>query len=58
MAKKQDKIELSQEFEIKPFQAGKRIMNKWPQISVDETTNVEKIVPYVKNSYDQSQTSI
>jgi predicted DNA-binding protein (MmcQ/YjbR family) len=33
-------------------------MNKWPQINVDETTELEKIIPYVKNSYDQSQTSI
>jgi predicted DNA-binding protein (MmcQ/YjbR family) len=53
----QDKIRLSKEFTIKPFQAGKRKMNKWPQVSVDETTDVEKIIPFMKNSYDQSQTS-
>jgi predicted DNA-binding protein (MmcQ/YjbR family) len=57
-ASEQDKIKLSKEFEIRPFQAGKRTMNKWPQINVDETTELEKIIPYVKNSYDQSQTSI
>jgi hypothetical protein len=50
-------IRLSKEFTIKPFQAGKRKMNKWPQVSVDETTDVEKIIPFMKNSYDQSQTS-
>jgi predicted DNA-binding protein (MmcQ/YjbR family) len=54
----QDKIKLLKEFEIKPFQAGKRTMNKWPQISVDETTDVEKIFPFIKNSYNQSQTSL
>jgi hypothetical protein len=48
---------LSKEFTIKPFQAGKRKMNKWPQVSVDETTDVEKIIPFMKNSYEQSQTS-
>jgi len=31
-----------------PLQAGKRKMNKWPQISVDETTDVEQIVPFIK----------
>jgi predicted DNA-binding protein (MmcQ/YjbR family) len=54
----QDKIQLSKEFEIKPFQAGKRTMNKWPQISVNETTDVEQIIPFLKNSYNQSQTSV
>jgi predicted DNA-binding protein (MmcQ/YjbR family) len=53
----QDKIKLSKEINIKPFQAGKRTMNKWPQIRVDETTDVEKIIPFIKNSYDQSKTS-
>ena len=32
-------------------------MNKWPQIRVDATTDVEKIIPLIKSSYDQSQTS-
>jgi predicted DNA-binding protein (MmcQ/YjbR family) len=56
--REQDKIQLSKEFEIKPFQAGKRTMNKWPQISVNETTDVEQIIPFLKNSYNQSQTSV
>ena len=53
----QDKIQLSEAFTVKPFQAEKRTMNKWPQISVDETTDVEKIIPFIIKSYDQSQTS-
>jgi predicted DNA-binding protein (MmcQ/YjbR family) len=52
-----EKIKLSKEFEIKPFQAGKRTMSKWPQICVDATTDLEKIIPLIKTSYDQSQTS-
>lgn len=54
----QDKIKLSKEFKIKPFQAGKRTMNKWPQISVDKTTDWERIIPFIKKSYDQSNTSL
>jgi len=51
-----DKTELSEEFEIKPFQSGKRTMNKWPQIRVDETTDLERVIAAIKNSYSQSET--
>jgi predicted DNA-binding protein (MmcQ/YjbR family) len=54
----QEKIELSKEFEIKPFQAGHRTMNEWPQIRVDETTDLEKIVLLIKTSYNQSRASL
>ena len=53
----QDRIQLSKEFEIKPFQAGKRKVKKWPQISIDVTTDMEKIIPFIKTSYKESQTS-
>ena len=52
----QSKMKLSKEFEIKPFQAGKRIINRWPQISVNKSTDLEKIFPLIKNSYNQSKT--
>jgi predicted DNA-binding protein (MmcQ/YjbR family) len=53
----QDKIKLSKEFEVKPFQAGeKRIMYHWPQIRVNTPSDLEKILPFIKNSYDQSKT--
>ena len=52
----QDKIELSKEFTIKPFQASTRTMNGWPQIPVDETTDLGKIILFIKNSYSQSKT--
>jgi hypothetical protein len=51
-----DKLTLTKEFDIKPFQAGNRTINKWPQIRVDETTDVTKIIPFVKKSYERSQT--
>jgi hypothetical protein len=54
----QEKTKLSRAFEIKPFQAGKRTMNKWPQICVDETTDLQTIIPFIKISYDRSQVSL
>jgi len=53
----QERTRLSKKSEIKPFQAGKRTMNKWPQIPVDETTDLERIISFIKTSYGESQTS-
>ena len=52
----QDKMKLSKEFTIKPFQASTRTMKGWPQIPVDETSDLDKIIPFIKNSYNQSKT--
>jgi predicted DNA-binding protein (MmcQ/YjbR family) len=54
----QDKIQLSEEFTIKPFQAGQRTMNKWPQIRVDEIADLEKTIALIKTSHNQSQPSL
>jgi len=54
-ASDQVKIQLSKEFTIKPFQAGSRTMKSWPQIPVDETSDLSKIVPLIKMSYHQAQ---
>jgi predicted DNA-binding protein (MmcQ/YjbR family) len=51
----QDRMKLSKEFKIKPFQAGNRTMHQWPQISVNKTTDLEKIIPFIKNSYKHSK---
>jgi hypothetical protein len=51
----QDKIKLLKEFTIKPFQASTRTMKGWPQIPVDETSDLDKIIPFIKNSYSQSK---
>jgi hypothetical protein len=53
----QDKIKVAKEFAVKPFQAGRRTMNKWPQISVHAASDVKKIIPFIKSSYSQSATS-
>ena len=52
----QDKIKLSKEFTIKHFQASTRTMKGWPQIPVDETSDLDKIILFIKNSYSQSKT--
>ena len=51
----QDKMKLSKEFPIKPFRAAKRTMKGWPQIPVDETSDLKKIIPFIKNSYNKSK---
>ena len=55
-ASEKDKNILSKEFKIKPFQAATRTMKGWPQIPVDETSDLEKIIRFIKNSYNQSKT--
>ena len=55
-ASEQDKIKLSQEFTIKPFQAATRTMKGWPQIPIDVKSDFEKIITYIKNSYNKSKT--
>ena len=51
----QDKMKLSKEFTIKSFQASTRTMRGWPQIPVDKTSDLDKIIPFIKNSYNQSK---
>ncbi len=54
-ASEQDKMKLLKEFTIKPFQAATRTMKGWPQIPVDGTSDLKKIIPFIKNSYTQSK---
>ncbi len=54
-ASEQDKMKLSKEFSIRPFKAATRTMKGWPQIPIDETSDLTKIVPFIRNSYDQSK---
>ena len=53
-ASKLDKKTLFEEFDATPFQAGKRIMKNWPQIRLDQTTDLERIIRFIRNSYDES----
>ena len=52
-----DKMKLLKEFKIKPFQAATRTMKNWPQIPIDESSDPEKIIPFIKNIYNQLASS-
>ena len=54
-ASEQEKTKLSKEFAIKPFQTAKRTMKGWPQIHVGESSDLSKIIPFIKNSYNHSK---
>lgn len=51
-----DKEKLAKEFKVKPFQAATRTMKGWPQLPLVETSDIKKIIPYIKNSYQHSKT--
>ena len=42
---------ISKRHDTKPFQAGKKTMNTWIQLPVDEVENITKLMPLVKKSY-------
>ncbi len=51
----QDKEKLTKDFKVKPFQVATRTMKGWPQIPLDVTSDVKKIIPYIKNSYHHAK---
>jgi predicted DNA-binding protein (MmcQ/YjbR family) len=55
-ASEQEKMKLSKEFSMKPFQTATRTMKGWPQMPLDETSDLTKIITFIKNSYSQSKT--
>jgi len=54
-ASEQTKIQLSKEFKIKPFQSATRTMKSWSQIPIDETSDLKKIISFIKDSYNNSK---
>jgi TfoX/Sxy family transcriptional regulator of competence genes len=54
-ASEQDKVKLSKEFILKPLQAATRTMKGWPQIPIEEASDVQKILSFIKKSYAHSQ---
>jgi predicted DNA-binding protein (MmcQ/YjbR family) len=52
----QDKIDLTRHFDIKPFQtSANRTMKNWPQIPLNKESDLKKIIPYIKQSYNLSK---
>jgi hypothetical protein len=44
-------MNLSKDFLIKPFQAATRTMKGWPQIPLDDSSDLKKILEYIKKCY-------
>jgi len=54
-ASEKDKMKLSKEFSIKPFQTTTKTMKNWPQIPLYKSSDLEKITLFIKNSYNRSK---
>jgi len=46
-----DRETLSNSFDTEPFQAGKKTINNWPRITVQDISELPKIITFVENSY-------
>ncbi len=51
-----DKTLLSRKFNISPFVAGKKVVQKWIKISVKDSDDIKKILPYIRKSYKHVHT--
>ena len=43
-----------EKFNAEPFNAGKRSMGRWPQVTINDTKEIDKIIPYLKKSYNNA----
>ena len=48
---------LSEIFSVRPFQPGKRMVIGWPQIALDESTDLSKVMPFIKSCYERAKLS-
>jgi len=49
-----EREEVSKKLVSEPFRAGSRTMKGWPQIEITNKTEIKKILPYFKKSYDNA----
>lgn len=47
--------QVTQAFEIGPFQAGERTVTKWVQITIDDGAELDSLVPHIKASYESAR---
>ena len=47
-----DRESLYSSFKTSPFQAGKKTVNNWPQITIKDRSELSKIIPFVEKSYN------
>ena len=45
---------IKNQYQITSFQAGKKIVQNWIKIPIKNKSDVDKIIPYVRKSYDNS----
>ena len=46
-----ERDKISKRYSTTPFQAGKKTMNAWVQIPVNEVEDLSELMPYVRKSY-------
>lgn len=46
-----DREEASMKFKTSPFQAGKKTVKAWVQISINHKRELDNIIPFIKKSY-------
>ncbi len=44
--------QVEQTFESGPFQTGERTVTKWVQITIDDVSTLDSLVPHIKASYE------
>ncbi len=47
-----DRESVSNQFKTTPFQAGKKSINKWPQVSIQDKAELSNIILFVEKSYN------
>jgi len=50
--KEKEREAISNQFQTTPFQAGQKTVYDWIKIPIENKSDVEKILPFVKKSYD------
>lgn len=47
-----DREQVAESFEIGPFQAGDRTVEKWVQVTIEDVAALESLAPHVEASYE------
>ena len=50
----EDRVKLSTDFMLKPFQAGSKSIKNWCQIYLEKPEALAKILPFVRKSYEEA----
>lgn len=50
--RQRDRETLAEDFELAPFQAGERTIERWIEVELPDPDALGRILPYVRKSYD------